>query len=78
MPFDPLAIALVEPAGHIPRQQLFGLVVGGIDGRVVHLEPPYSQSAASPEMTRFNLRRAWNMRVFTVSIGQPMISAISR
>jgi len=71
-----LAIGSIQLAGDVPRKQLFGFIMR-IDRWIVHLNL-YTQSPASPGITAFNLRRAWNMRVFTVSIGQPMISAISR
>ena len=72
-------ICRVQPPAGVPRKQLLRfvrLIAGMID--IGHRLSPYSQSAKLPASASFRRRRAWNMRVFTVSTGQSTISAISR
>ena len=78
MVLHPRGLALVQPIGNIPRQQRPDLVVvAGMKGNDT-AHGGYSQSDRLPASARRRWRLAWNMRVFTVSTGQSMISDISR
>jgi len=72
-------ICRIKPPAGVPRKQFLRfvrLIVGMIE--IGHRLSPYSQSAKFPASACLRRRRAWNMRVFTVSTGQSTISAISR
>ena len=79
MRLDAGLFGLAKGAGDVPGEEQKRLPMGvAVHGNDVVHEPPHSQSASCPASLDFRCRRAWNMRVFTVSTGQSMISAISR
>ena len=73
--FDAAQLRRVEALRHVPRQQgLDRLVRVQVNDTCIAHNQPSSRSANKA----FSRRRAWNMRVFTVSTGQSTICAISR
>ena len=76
MRFDAGAFLAIETRADVPRQQRLHLLMHV--GAELDNPPAHSQSSIWPASKAFSLRRAWNMRVFTVSTGQPTISLISR
>ena len=75
MGIDARALIGIERRADVPRQQGLHRLVDIAEGNDL---PAHSQSSSRPASKVFKRRRAWNMRVFTVSTGQPTISAISR
>src|SRR6476620_8854076 len=78
MGLDPFALGFFELAGRIPGEEFLRLVVRPISNVWVSDRHGQSQSAKLPGIAFLRRRRAWNTRVFTVSAGQPTMSAISR
>src|ERR1700674_59642 len=76
MPFHQRQLLAFQCSVHEPGQQFFCSLVYRVS------EPQnlstHSTSSIRLASSALSFRRAWNIRVFTVSIGQPMISAISR
>lgn len=74
MSLHALSLAVGQRAGGIPGQQCLHVLVLRNVRWVLHVH--LNSSKWSDNMS-FKRRRAWNMRVFTVFTGQPMVSAIS-